>query len=65
MDFGWPNAEIGQKMTNGRLIFLALPCTNRYAKENEKEIILAKYHRKLLLTVNSYFYKVLYIYIYI
>ena len=24
MDFGWPNAEIGQKMANGRLLFLAL-----------------------------------------
>ena len=24
MDFGRPNAEIGQKMTNGRLLFLAL-----------------------------------------
>ena len=25
MDFGWPNAEIGWKMANGRLLFLALP----------------------------------------
>ena len=24
MDCGWPNAEIGQKMANGRLLFLAL-----------------------------------------
>ena len=24
MDFGQPNAEIGQKMANGRLLFLAL-----------------------------------------
>ena len=24
MDFGWPNAEIGRKMANGRLLFLAL-----------------------------------------
>ena len=24
MDFGWPNAEIGQKMANGQLLFLAL-----------------------------------------
>ena len=24
MDFGRPNAEIGQKMANGRLLFLAL-----------------------------------------
>ena len=23
-DFGWPNAEIGQKMANGRRLFLAL-----------------------------------------
>ena len=27
MDFGWPNAEIGRKMANGRLLFLALECT--------------------------------------
>ena len=25
MDFGQPNAEIGQKMVNGQLLFLALP----------------------------------------
>jgi len=24
MDFGWPNVEIGQKMANGQLLFLAL-----------------------------------------
>ena len=24
MDFGWPNAEIGRKMANGQLLFLAL-----------------------------------------
>ena len=24
MDFGWPNTEIGWKMANGRLLFLAL-----------------------------------------
>ena len=24
MDFGWPNAEIGRKMANGWLLFLAL-----------------------------------------
>jgi len=24
MDFGQPNVEIGQKMTNGQLLFLAL-----------------------------------------
>ena len=24
MNFGWPNVEIGQKMANGRLLFLAL-----------------------------------------
>ena len=24
MDFGWLNAEIGRKMANGRLLFLAL-----------------------------------------
>ena len=24
MDFGWPNAEIGQKMANGQLLFLVL-----------------------------------------
>ena len=24
MDFGWPNAEIGQKMANGQLLFVAL-----------------------------------------
>ena len=24
MDFGWPNAEIGQKMANGQLLFLAV-----------------------------------------
>ena len=27
MDFGWPNAEIGRKMANGRLLFLALVVT--------------------------------------
>ena len=25
MDFGRPNAEIGRKMADGRLLFLALP----------------------------------------
>ena len=25
-DFGWLNAEIGQKMANGHLLFLALIC---------------------------------------
>ena len=24
MDFGWPNAEIGRKMANSQLLFLAL-----------------------------------------
>jgi len=24
MDFGWPNFEIGQRMANGQLLFLAL-----------------------------------------
>ena len=24
MDFGWPNVEIGWKMANGQLLFLAL-----------------------------------------
>jgi len=24
MDFGWPNVEIGQKIANGQLLFLAL-----------------------------------------
>ena len=24
MDFGWPNGEIGRKMANGQLLFLAL-----------------------------------------
>ena len=24
MDFGWPNAKIGQKMANGQLLFIAL-----------------------------------------
>ena len=24
IDFGWPNAEIGRKMANGQLLFLAL-----------------------------------------
>ena len=24
IDFGWPNAEIGHKMANGLLLFLAL-----------------------------------------
>ena len=26
MDFGWPNVEIGRKMANGQLLFLALVC---------------------------------------
>ena len=28
MDFGWPNVKIGQKMANGRLLFLALGIHN-------------------------------------
>ena len=28
MDFGQSNAEIGQKMANGQLLFLALPLEN-------------------------------------
>jgi len=24
MDVGWPNVEIGRKMTNGQLLFLAM-----------------------------------------
>ena len=28
MDFGWPNVEIGRKMTNGQLLFLALHVYN-------------------------------------
>jgi len=27
MDFGWPNVEVGQKMANGQLLFLALVAT--------------------------------------
>jgi len=33
MDFGWPNVEIGQKIANGQLLFLAL----RYAMSSAKE----------------------------
>jgi len=28
MDFGWPNVEIGWKMANGQLLFLALGMGN-------------------------------------
>jgi len=28
MDFGWPNVEIGWKMANGQLLFLALHMNN-------------------------------------
>jgi len=37
MDFGWPNVEIGQKMANGQLLFLALyRYSNIYVFLNEE-----------------------------
>ena len=35
MDFGWPNAEIGRKMANGRLLFLALIYTGTVTSEQQ------------------------------
>jgi len=32
IDFGWLNAEIGQKMASGQLLFLALPQGHRLIK---------------------------------
>ena len=45
MDFGWPNAEIGQKMANGPLLFLALCyyniqlalCIMKYASSGDQQ----------------------------
>ena len=34
MDFGQPNAEIGRKMADGRLLFLALCCDRGLATPN-------------------------------
>ena len=34
MDFSRPNAEIGRKMANGRLLFLALALTISLVSEN-------------------------------
>ena len=34
MDFGWPNAEIGQKMANGQQLFLALYLKFKYVRNS-------------------------------
>ena len=59
VDFGWSNAEIGWKMANGRLLFLALKLIGYNDMKIEVELGLQLYSQKRS-TLVSLFYMLYY-----